>query len=157
MRLIVSFMLSSLLLLCALSLPALAGAPPMCETDEECQEMGYDACDSVVLECIGGEQAEAAEDAYECYGDAGCPDGWICMELSSASFCAEPPSAEEDATEPEHSEEAPPERGDEASESAAEDEVSSACQGSENPLSMSLIALALLAFLMRRSGRVSVP
>ena len=37
----------------ALSTPALAGAPPQCETDEQCQEWGYETCG--VMGCEGGE------------------------------------------------------------------------------------------------------
>lgn len=69
------------------------GPPPNCTTDEECVEMGYNACaSSGMCEATGG-------DPFECSSDADCAPGETCMQLSSFSECQpDAPAPESDAT-----------------------------------------------------------
>lgn len=145
----------------ALSTPALAnGAPPECETDEECQEWGYETCG--VMGCEGGEAMENHSEwepppgPDACTSDADCPEGQSCAMNPSGSVgaCIGSASSSEDAAAASESAEegASADGGASAGEGgdAAEEEVSSGCQGSETPMGLMLFSLGLFAFLVRR-------
>ena len=152
--------LSALMMLFIVSTPALAGAPPECETDAQCQEWGYETCG--VMGCEGGEAMEnhaeweppPGPDA--CSSDADCPEGQSCAMNPSGSVgdCIDSPSSSEDAAAASESAEegASADGGASAGEGgdAAEEEVSSGCQGSETPTGLMLFSLGLFAFLVRR-------
>ncbi|MDP6943316.1 MAG: hypothetical protein QF464_04130 [Myxococcota bacterium] len=72
---------------------AWAGAPPECTTDEECLGFGYDTCDQASAVC-----KDADDNANGCESDADCPEGQVCLQLSSPYTC-EPggPAADNEA------------------------------------------------------------
>lgn len=134
----------------AVSTPALAGAPPECETDEECQEMGYELCG--IMGCEGGEamenhtEWESPPDFDVCSSDADCPEGQRCAMNPDAprGACVDSASSAEDADAASQS--AP--EGASADE-GTDEEVSSGCQGSQTPAGRVLFALGLIGLAMR--------
>ncbi|MGB0592440.1 MAG: hypothetical protein ACPGU1_22370 [Myxococcota bacterium] len=140
-------------LLFALSTPALAGAPPECETDEQCQEWGYETCG--VMGCEGGEamdnhtEWEPPPGPDACSSDADCPEGQSCAMNPDASVgaCIDSPSSSEDADAASES----AEEGASADEGGegTDEEVSSGCQGSQTPAGLALFALGLIGLAMR--------
>ena len=136
------------MVLFALSTPAFAGAPPECETDEQCQEWGYEVCGT--MGCEGGEAMENHAEwepppgPTTCTSDADCPEGQTCEDYANGSVdvcLASTASSEDMDTDMSDAGESEPEGTDE--------EVSSGCQGSQTPAGLALFALGLIGLAMR--------
>ena len=138
-------------LLFAFSTPALAGAPPECETDEQCQEWGYEVCGT--MGCEGGEamdnhtEWEPPPGPNACMSDADCPEGQRCAASPSGSSgsggaCINSSASDEDT-------DLGASDAGESEPKGTDEEVSSGCQGSQTPAGLALFALGLIGLTMR--------
>jgi len=144
-------LLGALALVVVLCPSVWAAAPPECATDEECVGMGYDYCDLGQMDgvCVD----EDAADLYECTSDAGCGEGEICVEVSSASYCEpEIPSNDADTAGDDASTGSP--SGDATgADQASTDSGGCAGGGPRSPVFLALLmGLALVASRRRATG-----